>query len=972
MPQTIFLGWNRPLLASTAAWLKEHWLKDNSKSKPTWDLSQVDLVFPSRRAIDRMRERLQEEAVSAGVRPQLPRMVTVGDLPSRLYESRDTALDFEQTLAWARVLSSTAPEDLSALVATPPASDAADAWLELGGTMRRLHNSIAAEGLTYTDVLGLCDGKTETRRWQLFLRLMQQYQAELQSAGKTDPNEAELEAIRQRACRTNRSIVLVGTTDMSKLLVRMLNQVQSSVTALVAAPESEAHRFDRYGNLVSAQWQSHHLPYEPTHLIPAGEISDQTAAIVETLAEFGQSYRTDQITIGVTDESQVDPIENRCQLLNVETHRHLGHRVGQTAIGRLMHLVVTYLQRRTWRSLAALVRHADVTAFVSNRLSNESTSLRWLRQLDQLLSSAFPRSVDEPLPEKVPQSRIATEIRDVLDQWLQPLLASDPKPIRDWSVVVQGVLATLHGDVGQQLLLSSQAEDDSESVSDDATTSPDPQSLSRTHRALQAVFRLLNRFADLSPSLDEPVEGSVAMEMLASRIREVRWVDERMKSQVEILGWLDLALDDSPALVVCGLNHPFVPEAQSGDPFLPKKLRSTLHQSANQRRYARDVHAMQQLLSSRESVRFIVGAHSADGSPTPPSRLLSAASPEDSARLVCDVLTQPRPKIRIEPAQPKSASAQTPVDIERFYSPPPPEPGRTIQTLSVTAFSAYLACPYRFYLRHVLKLRPLDDSPLELAANQFGDLVHGALENFGESDFANETDPKHVEEALLAELHQFAAMYFGDNTSTTVKLQVRQAQRRLKTVALRQAERAAAGWKIHAVEASVDEKKVDEKGNPKKPTGILLDGEFTGLRGRFDRIDHHPETGRWAILDYKTHGYHPEKKHLKKQPDGSTQWVDLQLPLYRRFIPDLGIDASPDQVDLGYFNVAEKDTETQINLAEFSDSQFAAADELIHHCVREIRACHFEPNPEGVEFDDYEMMMNQRVFVPMDEEESFE
>ncbi|WDQ14619.1 PD-(D/E)XK nuclease family protein [Rhodopirellula sp. P2] len=970
MTQTIFLGWNQPLLVSSLQWLKE----TNGPKPPTkgdWDLSHLDLVFPSRRAIDRMRELLLAEANAAEQTLRPPRMLTVGDLPSRLYESDAAALDFEQTLAWARVLAAANQDDLSVLISSPPAPDAADAWLELGGTMRRLHNSIAAEGLTYADVLEMCDSTGERRRWQFFVDLMKAYLAELAAAGKADPNEAQLDAIRQNACRATRPMVLIGTTDISKLLVSMLGQVESSkqsaaITALVAAPASHSNRFDSFGNLNASRWQSHCLPLQDGQLIPAGEISDQTAAVMETLAEFGQKYRVDQITIGVTDESQVEPIENRCDLLGVATHRHLGHRVGQTAVGRLMHLVVTYLQRRTWRSLAALVRHADVTRYVSARCPDHPDSEKWLRELDQLLSSTFPRSVDEPLPEKVQQSQTANQIREVLDQWLSPLIEdSAQQPIRQWSEVLQAILIELYGEVAQSLLPADNAPGDEEAERKDET------SLSRTEQAIRAVFRLLDRFTDLSPSLDEPVDGAVAIEMLSSRMSEVRWVEDPSPTEIELLGWLDLALDDSPALVVCGLNHPFVPEAQSGDPFLPQSLRSTLHQSANDRRYARDVHAMQQLLTSRETVRFLVGSHSADGSPTPPSRLLAAATPEEAAKRVCDLLTIPRPKVEIQPIQPPPVVS---VDSKAFFAPPPPEPGRTIQTLSVTAFSAYLACPYRFYLRHVLRLRPLDDSPLELAANQFGDLVHGALEEFGDSDYKNETDPKRIEEALIEELHRYAAKHFGDNTSTTVKLQVRQAQRRLKTVALRQAERAAAGWLIHAVEDAVDEKEIHPiTGKPKKPTGIVLDGEFTGLRGRFDRIDFHPETGRWAILDYKTHGHKPEKKHLKKLPDGSTQWVDLQLPLYRRFIPDLGIDADPVDVELGYFNVAEKDTETQINLAEFTAAQFAAADELIHHCVREIRACHFEPNPNGVEFDDYEMLMNESVFIPMDDEtEAFE
>ena len=137
----------------------------------------------------------------------------------------------------------------------------------------------------------------ERRRWQFFVDLMKAYLSELAAAGKADPNEAQLNAIRNNSCRVTRPLVLIGTTDISKLLVSMLAQVESSknsaaITALVAAPDSHAKRFDSFGNLNAGRWQSHCLPLQDGQLIPAGDISDQTAAVMETLSELGQKSRS--------------------------------------------------------------------------------------------------------------------------------------------------------------------------------------------------------------------------------------------------------------------------------------------------------------------------------------------------------------------------------------------------------------------------------------------------------------------------------------------------------------------------------------------------------------------------------------------------------------------------------------------------------------------------------------------------------
>ncbi|WP_146394341.1 PD-(D/E)XK nuclease family protein [Allorhodopirellula solitaria] len=949
--ERVFCGWDEPLLQHAARWLIE---QRGTGSSAALDLSGWDVVLPSSRAITRLREKLAEAARANRCEYRSPRFYLVGQLPGLLYRRpAEWATDFEQSLAWARVLSATDTESLKTLVPTPPEPDATAPWLDLASTLRRLWTKVAAENMTFAEVQAKTEAGAEQRRWEVLGAAFDLYRRELQSAERCDPYAAALDKVASGQCRASRPIVLVGASDLSEMVKAMLGQVAAPVTALVAAPQSDADRFDATGCLIPERWKEHRLPLGDEQLVPATGVDDQSRAVIEALADFGQEHSVDAITIGVTDPSQIEPIENHCRLMKVPTYRHMGWTVAETSVGRLLDLLVTYRQRRTWRALAALVRHAAVYQLIDRswnssqpKTASPKRSKGWLTSLDQLLSEAFPRGIDHPLPATRQETAAANQVRDCLQEWLAPLDRS-ARPIRKWSQVLLEVLESVYADT-----IETEAIDD-------------PTSL-----AVTATRRVLLELENLSESLDAPIESLAALELLTNRIADIPLSDSATAEKIEILGWLDLALDDAPALVVCGLNHPYVPEAAASDPYLPSSLQSALSQRVNDRRYARDVHAMHQMLTSRSEVRFLVGTHSADGSPTPPSRLLAAASPDDAARRVCGILTEHRPAMSVvsqDACMEDQVADQSHID---YFRPPPSQPGRTVETLSVTAFSAYLACPYRFYLRYVLGLRPLDDSTLELAANQFGDLVHGALEYFGESKAKDEPDPDKIAAELTAQLHRYASEYYGDNTASTVQIQVRQAERRLKTVALRQAERIAQGWRIHAVEASVDELDFDRKTKkPKQPTGILIDGKFTGLRGRFDRIDYHPELDRWAILDYKTHGHLPEKKHLKKLPDGSVQWVDLQLPLYRRFIPDLGIPADPIDVELGYFNVAEKDAETKINLATFTQSQFDQADELIHDCVRKIRDCQFESHPAGVQYDDYEMMFNESInTVPVDDE----
>ena len=930
--ETLFLGWDAPLLPRAVKFLRERFT-----DRHRLDLSGIICALPAAHSTRRLAALLHREAVAYDLQYSPPVIITVGQLPQSMYQAKlPIALEFEQTLAWARVLRAMHADELVPLIPTVPPSEPIAPWLELAGTLRRLHEELSSSRLTFRDVIEVAETDAEKRRWKLLTKLFESYQSSLAEAGLEDPHWGRREAVLQDRCCCDRKIVLIGASDLSDTMVGMLRSLDSDLISLVAAPSQESVLFDEFGCVDTDSWVGRHLPIDDRQLIGAGDIADQTAAVAEVISEFAEAFSPDQVTVGVTDESQVGPVELELRGCGVSTYRHLGWTAAQTSVGRLLELTSTHLQRRTWQSLAALVRHADVYAFLNARLGQDSD---WLTQLDQLLANHFPVRISDPLsPSARLKFPLADQVGDLVKEWLSVFSAPD-QSIAQWSKAIDQWLEALYSQPRPALpKLGSVDDGDREVVVEEKD---------RTTMALDSVRRLVGRFADLNDHLDFAVAGGAAIEMLAGRLAEVRVVESADPEDVEILGWLDLALDDAPAMVVIGLNHPFVPGTVTSDPFLPGSLRTKLRMSDNDRRYARDVYAMQLMLSTRRDVRFIVGRSGADQSPTPPSRLLAATGAADAARRVRELLGGKRDPVIVHhrwDEGPEKGLLPIPELVQSSGA-------GSVKTMSVTAFRDYLVCPYRFYLRHVLKLKPLDDASGELAANQFGDLVHGALERFGESGERDEENQAKIEECLLEHLHDYAADHYGNAASTAVALQVTQAERRLKVVAKVQAQRRAAGWKIHASEASVD-----ETGG----AGVDVDGKRMGLRGRFDRIDYHPGSKSWAILDYKTHGHRPEKKHLKKTDDGY-QWVDLQLPLYRMMIPFLGIDADPSEVELGYFNVSEKDEETRINIAEFDEDQMKDAETLVHQCIRSIWAGNFDPTSDRVQFDDYAMILQTGV-----------
>ena len=266
-----------------------------------------------------------------------------------------------------------------------------------------------------------------------------------------------------------------------------------------------------------------------------------------------------------------------------------------------------------------------------------------------------------------------------------------------------------------------------------------------------------------------------------------------------MLGWLELPLDDAPALVVTGLNEGNVPASLNSDLFLPNQLRRALDIEDNDRRYARDAYAMSVLAASREKLHLIAGRRSAEGDPLLPSRLLFACDDPTMAQRVMAFFSadpdSPGGTITAGKMQPGAEQSKLEVPRPRPLSVP-------ITSMRVTEFKDYLCCPYRYYLRHVLKLEGLADSAEELDGAMFGSLAHEVLHALGNEPDVAVGKADVICKFLDAQLVAAVLSHFGKTPLPSILVQVEQLRRRLAALAQWQADWAAQGWRIEHVEVS--------------------------------------------------------------------------------------------------------------------------------------------------------------------------
>ena len=164
----------------------------------------------------------------------------------------------------------------------------------------------------------------------------------------------------------------------------------------------------------------------------------------------------------------------------------------------------------------------------------------------------------------------------------------------------------------------------------------------RAWKACNIAQDMLGELARIPEALMPVVSGAEAMRILLDRIHTQRIAPTASEAAIELVGWLELPLDDAPALIVTSFNEGLVPSSVNADMFLPGELRSALGLDDNSRRYARDAYAVATLLAPWRDTTFIIGQRSQDDDPLTPSRLLFAAPPETVARRPCVFLTRRR------------------------------------------------------------------------------------------------------------------------------------------------------------------------------------------------------------------------------------------------------------------------------------------------------------------------------------------
>ncbi|MCC5840338.1 MAG: PD-(D/E)XK nuclease family protein [Opitutales bacterium] len=895
------------------------------------DLRGHGIIVPTARAGRLLREELVRGAQKLG-RGLLPPHI---ETPQGFFLARtqgpQLAGDLVRGLVWEKVLGAVEPAQVSTLFPEERLLLDSSRRRHTAALLQEVRQLLTEGGHTFASVADALGGDhPEARRWEQLALVEEVYTRHLKELRLEDPEDLRRAlAANPPEAAFSENLWLAATPDPQPLFLRALAHRPASVRVRVCilASPGQADTFDEWGRPRPKGWgrDAPELPFPQggIHLLPHPRAAARHA--VRTLDHLADAAPSLAIALGSPEMAPVFTGE-----MEPKGHRVFnpeGEALRQTAFADLLEAAREFLLTDRFSAFDRLLRHPwvwhrsylrDGPAYLLNRLRFTGEFAR--EHLPATLGAAVALAANQASPA---EHRLLAEWDERRRAVLGP--GNGFGLLRDW-------IAWL----GAEAPSASYAQ-------------PAEQA------ALEAFASDLEEMENLS--LARHLRPAEILEIALQRLSTRRHQRERQPDEHELLGWLELLWEPRQLLHIHGLNEGWVPRRGSGaDPFLPASLRAQLGLPAAADEAAVDTYRLWVMAERRKQAgQLDVIALAADGEARPlrPSGLLFACP---------EAILPDRVRALFRELPPSSADLPWAADF-RLKVPAPVEPEKI--ALSVTQFRSYLACPFRYYLRHRLRMDLRPPAGPEFDARAFGTFAHTALERLARHpDAGISADQKVIRDFLDNAVLETAAHQVGARElSAPLLLQINSVRERLRSAAGAIAESRAAGWVPRHVEWKIHE-------------AADLRLAHTTLRGIIDLIEENTETGAWRIVDYKTSdtaspptGEHfvgfraGAENHVASavfERDGKrVRWKDLQLPLYAWAASEaLGLDLPA----IGYFALPKAASESGwLPWEDFTASDLQAAVRCATEIIEHVHAGRFWPPAKRVPYDDFAQLFEPRV-----------
>lgn len=892
----VFLGWEKPALKNAAETILS--LAEHKQTTPSGavelDLSTTIAVVPTRRARRVLLSSLVNATESADVHCQWfspPRILTpseaLGALLPPTREGHREITPIERSLLWREVLASSSSQVRYTLFSR------ADISLRMIDNASRqiamLAEEISAADTTFDQTLQMIKHEAppqHVERWLAATSLANDYNDLLRRNNLVDPQAPASD--RTDTIPTFTRAYLVCVCEMVPRLRHSIERIDVAFIPLLFAPIHHAEGFDLLGCLCKEYWIQRNIPLSSSSLVRATDVRSQAHQAVGCLLSCGAKTTSD-VAVGVIDTGFTMPLVREAELCStVPVRSATGSTLRSGPVGQLIFALSILSRTKLCSDMLVFLNQHSTRHWLANELDaycgehriNGASTHRCLAEIRRVVSARLPRTVDALLQWSddlsLPSQYLLRRTVDVVSHFLvQSLTISS-----DTYNAIYKLIDTLYKD----------------SSTTDATSLltmiqpmrnlPSPlDTASLPHETLQHLLTHMGIDADSKPASIDAVEA---------------------------IGWLELWLDPSDHAVILGAHERSLPSMTRSHPWLHDSLCERLGLASRDQRRARDIYLITSLVSSKSSVKIILGITDSAGEPVLPSPLLFHTD-ENTAVANAHMALDQHPNIslfehRLRPGDTCHFDTTYPT---HFTLP---------DSIPITSFRTYIRSPHEFFVRYVLRLSETPAVHPEMDSAAFGTFVHRVLQSFGNSDVRHSSSENEIREYLIEALAVATRAQFGSNPRSSVRLQLRSAHHILMLFAAWQAQWRDSGWMVCDTEYRESHAHL-RAGNT----------EVT-LSGTIDRVDIHETTGQISIIDYKTSEKPASVERAHRNADG---WIDLQLPLYRHLLDTT--HRSTIAPNMMYVNLSEAHATELPSVAQWDQSQLEEADTVAVALVNRMR-----------------------------------
>lgn len=898
-PTRVFLGWDAPTLHLAADWLLDRF---------GGAMGEVTIALPGRRAGRRLMELLSQRAEATWVPPNLTTLAQWSD--TTLPTDRPFADDTHRDLAWIRALQELDTMDRARLMSEAPSSDRPEAWWPWMEMVRSLHQELSAEGWTFQQVMDRV-GAEDRPRWSALAQVQQRFVQLLAEEGVVDRDALRLKTWQEGASfPVEGTLVVLGVADVNRRQRLLLEKLHGAWMPVIAAPEDAAEDFDAYGLVVAEAWADRPLQLSEDQVVIRAEAEGQGKAVLRHLQAHRGHFAAEEITLGVLDEQSLPPLRRALAEEGIGVHAPQGLPGARTLVARLVAATADWLEHQDAESLAAALRHPDLEAWLTRLLERpvDGVALDAYRN-DHLADAAGPEWL-EPNDAHPRSAMLHDQVRQQSAALWKGTgsLRGKAQTLEAWSTVLRDWLLGVYAD--RQL---------------------DRRKERERHLAvmLESGAEILQRWTRLPEggTCGLPFRGVDALRLFARELHRVEVAPRVVAAtSIETIGWLELAMDDAPLLLLTDFQEGRAPAAMRHHALLDVPTRRRLALPEESDRWARDRYWLECLTRSRQSAtppQFFLCRVGTDGNPLQPSRFLFLDEDPGMVKRALHLFHE-------DPEVEAGAALDLPPPTE--LPRPEAEVAHESEVFSCSRLNRFLDSPYTYYLEHVLRLEEVEDAERELGPLPFGILLHAVLERFAKDpDLRTLDDAEAIHRALLPILHEEALHRFGAKPLPMVRLQIAHAGTRLKWFAQQQEELRAAGWCIQEAEWS--------------PEGASVPLEFQEvsfrLRGNIDRIDKRVvgDQVEWRIIDYKTGDSRKTLKDLWQK--NNKRWLDVQMALYPQLAKQLtggrGYAVEGGAVRASYWNLGAYASNSGLFDLKLDPEMIDALEDQVAHAIHGIR-----------------------------------